>query len=300
MLITKIINKIFRTTLIMFLILTVFTITNESKEKVLRTNLEINNIKDIDKTKLYLLSNNNYLVETNVYINSDKLEDKINKIIEYLKINNNKIPKGLNGYLTKDIKINNINLEDNNLKINFSKEFLNIKDKELVIEGLVYSLLNLDEINSIEVLVENNYLENYEYKLNKNIGINKQYILKNRKDVNKINLYYYNKINNIEYLTPVTKYINDKRKKIEMILDELINNIPDNLISYMDDKVKLKEYKEENDLIILKFNENFIGENKDLNKKIINQIALTIFENYDVNTVLFQENDEKIEYITKK
>lgn len=300
MLITKIINKIFRTTLIMFLILTVFTITNESKEKVLRTNLEINNIKDMDKTKLYLLSNNNYLVETNVYINSDKLEDKINKIIEYLKINNNKIPKGLNGYLTKDIKINNINLEDNNLKINFSKEFLNIKDKELVIEGLVYSLLNLDEINSIEVLVENNYLENYEYKLNKNIGINKQYILKNRKDVNKINLYYYNKINNIEYLTPVTKYINDKRKKIEIILDELINNIPNNLISYMDDKVKLKEYKEENDLIILKFNENFIGENKDINKKIINQIALTIFENYDVNTVLFQENDEKIEYITKK
>ena len=300
MLITKIINKIFRTTLIMFLILTVFTITNESKEKVLRTNLEINNIKDMDKTKLYLLSNNNYLVETNVYINSDKLEDKINKIIEYLKINNNKIPKGLKGYLTKDIKINNINLEDNNMKINFSKEFLNIKDKELVIEGLVYSLLNLDEINSIEVLVENNYLENYEYKLNKNIGINKQYILKNRKNVNKINLYYYNKINNIEYLTPVTKYINDKRKKIEIILDELINNIPNNLISYMDDKVKLKEYKEENDLIILKFNENFIGENKDLNKKIINQIALTIFENYDVNTVLFQENDEKIEYITKK
>ena len=300
MLITKIINKIFRTTLIMFLILTVFTITNESKEKVLRTNLEINNIKDMDKTKLYLLSNNNYLVETNVYINSDKLEDKINKIIEYLKINNNKIPKGLKGYLLKDIKINNINLEDNNLKINFSKEFLNIKDKELVIEGLVYSLLNLDEINSIEVLVENNYLENYEYKLNKNVGINKQYILKNRKDVNKINLYYYNKINNIEYLTPVTKYINDNRKKIEIILDELINNIPDNLISYMDDKVKLKEYKEENDLIILKFNENFIGENKDINKKIINQIALTIFENYDVNTVLFQENDEKIEYITKK
>ena len=300
MLITKIINKIFRTTLIMFLILTVFTITNESKEKVLRTNLEINNIKDMDKTKLYLLSNNNYLVETNVYINSDKLEDKINKIIEYLKINNNKIPKGLNGYLLKDIKINNINLEDNNIKINFSKEILNIKDKELVIEGLVYSLLNLDEINSIEVLVENNYLENYEYKLNKNIGINKQYILKNRKDVNKINLYYYNKINNIEYLTPVTKYINDKRKKIEIILDELINNIPNNLISYMDDKVKLKEYKEENDLIILKFNENFIDENKDLNKKIINQIALTIFENYDVNTVLFQENDEKIEYITKK
>ena len=300
MLITKIINKIFRTTLIMFLILTVFTITNESKEKVLRTNLEINNIKDMDKTKLYLLSNNNYLVETNVYINSDKLEDKINKIIEYLKINNNKIPKGLKGYLLKDIKINNINLEDNNIKINFSKEFLNIKDKELVIEGLVYSLLNLDEINSIEVLVENNYLENYEYKLNKNIGINKQYILKNRKDVNKINLYYYNKINNIEYLTPVTKYVNDKRKKIEIILDELINNIPNNLISYMDDKVKLKEYKEENDLIILKFNENFIGENKDLNKKIINQIALTIFENYDVNTVLFQENDEKIEYITKK
>ena len=300
MLITKIINKIFRTTLIMFLILTVFTITNESKEKVLRTNLEINNIKDIDKTKLYLLSNNNYLVETNVYINSDKLEDKINKIIEYLKINNNKIPKGLKGYLTKEIKINNINLEDNDIKINFSKEFLNIKDKELVIEGLVYSLLNLDEINSIEVLVENNYLENYEYKLNKNIGINKQYILKNRKDVNKINLYYYNKINNIEYLTPVTKYINDKRKKIEIILDELINNIPNNLISYISDDIKLNSYREENELMVLDIYSNLVDENDNISTKINSLIVESIFENYDVNTILIQKNGEKTDYFKKK
>ena len=100
-----------------FLLLSVFTLINYNPEKVLRTNVEINNIEEVPKTEIYLLSNDDYLVKANVYLENSTLEEKAKKIIEYLKVNNKNLPKGLNGYLLKDIKVNKINIEDNNLKI---------------------------------------------------------------------------------------------------------------------------------------------------------------------------------------
>ena len=97
MIISKVINKLFRTTLFMFLILCVFTITNYNNEKTLRTNVEIKNIEEIPETIIYLLSDDNYLVKTNIYLENNSIETKANKIIEFLKTNNNKLPSVLNG-----------------------------------------------------------------------------------------------------------------------------------------------------------------------------------------------------------
>lgn len=300
MIISKIINKYFKITLIMFLLLSVFTLINYNPEKVLRTNVEINNIEEVPKTEIYLLSNDDYLVKANIYLENSTLEEKAKKIIEYLKVNNKNLPKGLNGYLLKDIKVNKINIEDNNLKISFSKEFLNIENKDLVITGIVYSLNKLPNIETIEILVEDSYIENYNYKLNKEIGINKEYILNNRNNIKQVTVYYYNEINNTEYLTPVTKYINDEREKVEIIIEELSNNVPDNLIGYLSEKTKLVDFKEDNNLIILNFNKNFKSSNDIINQKTMNLIAESIFENYDINMVLFQENAQKIDFIKKK
>lgn len=300
MLLSKTINKIFRTTLIMFLILSVFTLTNTNNEKVLHVNMEMNHIEEVPKTEIYLLSDNNYLVTANIYLENKSIEEKAKKIIEYLKVNNNKIPKGLNGYLLNNVKINKINLENSNLKINLSKEFLEHDNIDLVITGLVYSLVKLPNVETIEILVEDNYMEKYNYKLNNEIGINKKYILNNRNDIKKVIVYYYEEINNIEYLTPVTKYVNDEREKVEIIIDELSNNVPDNLIGYLSDKTQLVSHQEENDLIILNFNNDFKSSNDIVNKKIMNLIAQSVFENYDINMVLFQENSKKIDYIKKK
>lgn len=299
MLLSKLINKIFRTTLIMFLILSAFTIMNYSNEKVLRTNIEINNIEEIPKTEIYLLSDNDYLVKANIYLEDNIIESKAKKIIEYLKVDNNKIPSGLNGYLLEDIEVNQIILENTNLKINFSNEFLNLNNKELVITGLVYSLNKLPGVETIEILVEDKYLENYNYKLNKELGINKEYLLKDRNDIKKVTVLYYDEINNTEYLTPVTKYINDNRETVEIIIDELSTNVPNNLIGYLSDKTTLVDYHEENDLMILNFDKEFKSSNNTINQKTMTLIAESIFENYDLNMVLFQENSQKIDYIRK-
>lgn len=300
MIISKIINKLFKMTLIMFLLLSVFTLINYNPEKILRTNIEIKNIEEVPKTEIYLLSNNNYLVEANIYLESDSVEEKAKKIIDYLKINNPKLPNGLNGYILNSVVVNKINFEDNNLRISFSKEFINIENKDLVISGLVYSLTKLPNVNTVEILVEDSYLEDYNYKLNKDIGINKEYLLTNRNNIKQVTIYYYTEINNIEYLTPVTKYVNDEREKVEIIIEELSNNVPDNLVGYLSDKINLLEFQEDNNLMVLNFDDEFKASNDIINQKTMNLIAESIFENYDLNLVFFQENNKKIDYIKKK
>lgn len=299
MLLSKTLNKIYRTTLFMFLILTIFTLKNQSKENILRTNVEIKNIEEIPKTEIYLQSNNNYLVKTNIYVDKNTIEEKAKKIIEFLKEDNNKIPIGLQGYLPSDLKINSLILENNNLKINFSKEF-NKSNNELVMTGLIYSLTELQEIETIEILVDNEHLDNYNKLLSKDVGINKEYILNSRSDINKVTVYYYDEVNNIEYLTPVTKYVNDNREKIEIIISELSKNVPNNLVSYLSEKTSLLDYNEENEVMVLNFNQSFKGKDNEINDKIMKLISESIFENYDVNMILFQENSEKIEYIKRK
>lgn len=299
MLLSKTLNKIYRTTLFMFLILTIFTLTNQSKENILRTNVEIKNIEEIPKTEIYLQSNNNYLVKTNIYVDKNTIEEKAKRIIEFLKEDNNKIPIGLQGYLPSDLKINSLILENNNLKINFSKEF-NKSNNELVMTGLIYSLTELQEIETIEILVDNEHLDNYNKLLSKDVGINKEYILNSRSDINKVTVYYYDEVNNIEYLTPVTKYVNDNREKIEIIISELSKNVPNNLVSYLSEKTSLLDYNEENEVMVLNFNQSFKGKDNEINDKIMKLISESIFENYDVNMILFQENSEKIEYIKRK
>lgn len=300
MIISKIINKLYKMTLIMFLLLSVFTLINKNPEKVLRTNVEIKNIEEVPKTEVYLLSDNNYLVRANIYLESNSIEEKAKKIIEYIKINNKNLPQGLNGYLIDNVTVNKVNIEDNNLRISFSNEFLNIKNKDLVISGLVYSLTKLPNIETIEVLVEDSYLENYNYKLNKDIGINKEYLLNDRSDIKQVTIYYYTEINNIDYLTPVTKYINDEREKVEIIIDELSNNVPDYLVGYLNDKIKLVDFKEDNSIMVLNFDKEFKSSNNIINQKTTNLIAESIFENYDLNFVFFQENSKKIDFIKKK
>lgn len=300
MIISKIINKLFKMTLIMFLLLSVFTLINYNPEKILRTNIEIKNIEEVPKTEIYLLSNDNYLVEANIYLESNSVEEKAKKIIEYLKVNNQKLPNGLNGYILNSVVVNKINFEDNNLRISFSKEFTDIENKDLVISGLVYSLTKLPNVNTVEILVEDSYLEDYNYKLNKDIGINKEYLLTNRNNIKQVTIYYYTEINNIEYLTPVTKYVNDEREKVEIIIEELSNNVPDNLVGYLSDKINLLEFQEDNNLMVLNFDDEFKASNDIINQKTMNLIAESIFENYDLNLVFFQENNKKIDYIKKK
>lgn len=304
MLKTKAIRKIFTTTLTMFIILTVFTIPTTTKNKnVLRTNLEIEDVTNLSTDRIYLLNKDNLLVRTEVFIEGKSKVEKIKNIVNYLTLTNDKIPSGLKGYLPKKTKLINLNLDENIVYLNFSKEFLQHKKSErnIIITGLVYSILEIENLESVIVQVEDDYLKDYKYPINKNIGINNKYLINSRKDLNRVVIYYLDNINNKNYYVPVTKYLNDKRDKIEVVIDELKNNSEsDDLISYVNNKLELIDYREESDVLFLNFNDYLLENNEDINKDILNTIAYSAFSNYEVNMVMFEVNDEKVNYISRK
>lgn len=285
----KALRKIFITTLTMFIILTIYTIPNTENRKVLRTNLEIKDITNLSTDEIYLVNKDNYLVKTKVFIDS---KDKIKSIINYLTIDNNKIPVSLNGYIPKNTKLIDYNLDENYLILNFSKEFNNSKNKDLMISGITYSLLELSNIEKITVLVDN---EPVYVNLDKSIGINNEYLYTNRNNLTKITIYY---LDNNNFYVPITKYLNNDKEKIEIIIDELKSTNKD-LISYLNEKTKLIDYKEESNVLFLNFNEYLKDNNNEVTEKILNEIAYSVFENYDVSMVNFEINNKKLKYINR-
>ena len=156
-------------------------------------------------------------------------------------------------------------------------------------------MLEIKGIDKVELKVDGNYVEGYNKVFDKSLAINKKYELQNRNNINKVVVYYMSKDNN--YI-PVTKYVNDKREKVEIIIDELKNNNDSNLISYLNSNTKLINYKEENNIIFLNFNKYLID---DINskEKIINQIAYSVFDNYDIESVIFEIEEKNINIINK-
>ena len=279
----------------MLIILTIYTIPTISKPNVLRTNLEIEDITNLSTDKIYLLNKNNYLVKTDIFIDSNKLNKKINSIINYLTINNNKIPSNLNGYIPKNTKLLDFNIESNSIVLNFSKEFTNSNNEEIMITGIVYSLLELNEIKEVSFKVEDKFYKDYN-NLTKDIGINKNILYTSRNDINKVVTYYLDDTDN--YYVPVTNYVNDKREKIEIIVDSL-KETKKGLISYISDNTELLNYLEENNLLILNFSKELKNKNNAVEDKILNTISYSVFDNYDVNMVMFQVEGETYKYIKR-
>ena len=292
----KAIKKLFLTTLTIFIIITLFTIPNSNKPKVLRTNLEIEDISSLNTETIYLLNQKNYLVKVDVFMNNVSLIEKIKQIIEYLTIDNNKVPIGLNGYIPKETNLIDYQLEDNTVVLNFSKELLNTDQEELMITGIVYSLLEQDKIKKVSIKVENTPMKEYQL-LDKRIGINKDYVFSSKKNLQKIVLYYMDDTNT--YYVPVTKYLNDNREKVEIIIEEL-KNTKNNLISLENIHTELLNYKEEGNSFMINMNQYLLDDNEDSQNKLLNTIAYSIFDNYDVNMVLFECNNKKIKQINRK
>lgn len=289
----KIIRKLFYTTLTTFIIISVLTITN-FKNNTLRTNLEIENIINMKTNSVYLLNKDNYLTKVDIFLDKDNQNNQVISIVNYLKETNKKIESNYKGYIPSDTKILDLNIKNNILYLNLSKDFLK-GDINIIIPGLVKSILFIKSIDKVDLKVNGNYIDNYNYLLDNKIPINIKYDINNRKNIKEVILYYLSKDNN--YI-PVTKYLNDDREKIEVIIEELKNNDNENLISYLNSNIELISYSEENDIYFLNFNK-YLEDDKDKLDYNLNEIAYSIFDNYNVSSVMFKINNNNLKIIHK-
>jgi len=257
---------------------------------------EINtNINDMNKKEINVIRDvNGYLSLIKIDYKSDNIDDKISLIIEDMKNN---------GLLPKDTSINGFALDNGLLKIDFNKDFLNMKDEDKTIEALVYSLTDLKEINKIMIYIDGNRLselpiskKKLDLYLDRSYGINKIYDIKSINDISMVMLYFYNKDNN---LVPVSYFYNDNNDKLSIIFKELKSNtfIANDLTSYLNNEVELMNYELYEDRIVLEFSDKLLNMYIDgsLVEEVKYTIGYSICDTFNVNKVEFAINTKKID-----
>lgn len=311
MLRTKAIRKIFLTTLTLFILLTVFTITNYKNENVLRTNLEIEDIAGLKTNVIYLLNDEGLLVQDRVLLDGSSVEEKIEKLlINLTEGSTGSFADGLSKVIPKGTVVNNVMVGNKYVTIDFSKELLNVSEEKekSMITAIVYSVMDLDDFLGVSILVEGKSLEEYPNSkekinkiLDKSIGINKNYDITSFNNINKVVIYYLENINDNLYYVPVTKYVNDDREKVNIIVEELASSYiyESNLMSFLNSNVSLIEYEEKDNIMSLNFNDYLFDGNDKVLEEVLYSIAYSVFDNYDVSMVSFEVNGEIIDHIDK-
>ena len=258
---------------------------------------------DVKKNSVYLL-NNDLLVQTEVISNKDDINDKILEIIDTLTINGSKknyISKEFTPVIPANTKVLDLELKDKLLKINFSKEFNNADIK--AIESLVYSLTELEEVDSIMLFVEGVKIDKIGDKiipnvLNRDFGINKVYDITTLNNVYKATMYYYVNINDNFNVVPVTLFTNDNVNKVEIIVEKL-KSAPiyqSNLMSFLANNAKLLDYEIEENKIRLEF-ENALLDNffeSELLEEVKYAISETLKSTIGVSEITFVLDNKEI------
>ena len=266
--------------------------------------------------EIYMIDKDNYVARTNVILEENDIEMKIRTLLEYLIIDGKKesgVPNGFRSIIPSGTEINSIELTEGLLKIDFSKEILEI-DQSLenkMFESIIYTLTSIDEIKGIVIYVEGELLTvlpksntNLPKVLDRSYGINKEYNITSTEDITKTTIYYISKTQEDYYYVPVTKIDNNNEDKVDIIIDELKSGpiYEDNLMSFLNINTNLINYEIKDNTMYLKFDDNILDnlENKTILDEVVNTITYSVKDNYDVNDVIFQNfNDEIIKSVSK-
>ncbi len=279
---------------------------DKSNNVIPETSYTMTNVKDT----IFLLDKNDYVARVNLAIKGDTVEEKALLMISYLTVgseDSNLIPNGFKPIIPTGTKVISSSLDDKNFKINFSKEILNVSEKDEVkmLESLVYSLTSIKGIKSLTILVDgkilnklphsNEYLEN---PLDRSYGINKKYDVENIKGTTKTTMYYLSKYDGNYYYVPVTKVSNDSKEKIEVIIKELTSSpvYETSLMSYLNSEAALQNYEVLDNEISIDFNNAILSDvtKNDILEEVTYAINLSIKDNYDVEHVSYTVDNKEI------
>lgn len=289
------IQKIYIASLALFIVFLISLFPNNQKNNY----EEIINIKEEKTMPIYSLDKNNYVARISVIKEDSEI---VPYIISLLTINSQKasyLPSFFKPIIPENTKIINYDISDGTLKINFSKEFLNIKakDEEKLIETLVYSLCEQEEIKNIIIFVEGEILDklpssnkSLNIPLDRQIGINKVYDVSNFKNIKQTTVYYANKVDEDLYYIPITKISNENASKVEIIVNEL-KKVPiyqTNLISFLNAAYELSNYEILENKITLSFNNKLIaGLKEDENiEEVKYTLALSLRDTYNLDNIV--------------
>lgn len=307
----KALKKILITSITLLILLVLYMIPNIETEMTMKANLELEYISGVGTNNIYLLDKNNYLVKSKILITERSLEEQVKVVIKNLTINKTNIfPDSLVATIPENARLLGVEIDDKIAILDFSKEFLEVdNDMETkVFESIVFSLIDLKKIEGVIIKVEGEQLGNYPNSkallpkiLTKDIGINKEYNIFRRKDINKVVIYYLESIDNVNYYVPVTKYLNDSRDKVKIIIDNLTTSYiyEPGLSSLLKSTTSLKSFNEEDNVMFLDFDDNIYGDRNMIEEDVFNMISYSVFANYEVESIVFAVDGKQIKQLKK-
>ena len=305
----KLYKKILVASSLLVVLFMLYLIPTKKEVEFAETNLEYVYPNDLET--VYLLDSNDYVARVLISASNDSIISKATSLIDALTIGGKKenvIPNGFRSIIPSCTKVNDIELEDGVLVINFSKDILDIDKKyeDKMIESLAYTLTSINGIDSIKLLVDGKELKKLPNSnkllptfLDKSYGINKIYEITNVGNIDSYTVYFVNSVNDNKYYIPVTKYVNDyKQDKIRIIIDELASSFTyqSNLSSFLNENTKLLNYEVIDKQIKLNFNDMIFSDitNNDILEEVVYTICLSINDSIDIDSVVFLANDREI------
>lgn len=301
------IRRIMVSTIALIIVTILYFFPDNSNLTNINTSIDYVNV---NKSPIYLINKNDYVVRTTMALKNEDTLERAKELISALTMESEKseyIPKNFKQIIPENTKVLDISLNDGLLKINFSKEFLggNANNEEKMIEAIVYTLTEIEDIKEIMIFIEGKKLEELPQSkiklpntLNRSFGINKVYDITNIKNLTKTTIYYIGKEEDLMYYIPVTKVDNNDNNKIEIIIEELKSSpiYQTNLISYLASSVELLNYEALENQIILSFNNSIFDDfnSKNIQEEVKYSIALSMKDTLNIDDVVFKVDDEVI------
>lgn len=290
-------RKIAISTLLLLVAILLYNYPEELNEDV--------TIKDSTMINIYLVDFNGYVAMTKV-ASSLNFEDALYTIIDSLTIGNDNLPDGFSGVLPENTKLLSYSLDGDLLKVNFSKELLNVSidTEEDMIESLVYSLTLLENVDKVMIFVEGDKLNELpnshrrlDLYLDRNYGINKIVDISSLSSTKMVTVYYLD--NSDSYYIPVSYVVNDTQDKIQIIVNSLKTNKfnSSNLSSHLDYQVELMNYEATEEEFLLNFNDSLLDSIYDgeLKEEVKYALSYSIYDTFGIESVVFEVNSNKID-----
>lgn len=305
-------RKVIVATSALFALFLVYMIPKEEIKQLENVTENIEYVESqVEEQTVFLLNQDNLLGRTQVV--ASETADPLSKVKEALLTliqegpNESRVPNGFKAIIPSDTKINSIDLQDGILKVDFSKELLDVNEEmeEKAVEAIVYTATSIKEVKSVIIFVDGDVLTklpksgiNLPSTLDRSFGINKEYDLTSTDSINQVTVYYVDEYNDNYYYVPVTKYLNDDRDKIKIIIDELTsaNMYQTNLMSFLNSNTELLDIQQSEDVLSLNFNSYIFNDatKKDILEEVIYTICLSVGDNYNVEEVVFQVDTEEV------
>ena len=304
----KLLKRILAITLPVFVVgasITTYLVkTKNNDTPVINNNVTITNGV---KWQVFLINKNNLLTPLTVVIEKKELVvDELKELMNLLKEDSKLKNENFNKVLNKECDIKNITLEDSTVTLNFTESFNNYdeKNEKRIVESLVWTCLQYDEITNVKLQVEDVNLTYMPLNntplpslLTKDIGINNHLCIG---DTTKetVNVFYETTIENDKYYVPVSIKVDNLDNNHKEIINGMTYSLPlyTNLkIPSLVNRIEVLKYNEidENNNLNLELSSKALYDETTIDNSVFNLLVMNLmFNDKNIETVSVSVNNE--------